>query len=167
MHCIFKHCHQVSCILGLCDWLYILSVVVWIGFLPIMHFCFAHYMLMHPHALFFFLILFLRTYFAMFLLLLARLVSLTWHLGNLFLRRTRYFVVVLHFLLLFLLFLLKIGFVIKNPKRILMRTSVIGRFTWNSMSFCLIFQTHLFPVCLTLGVGNLFVRNLLDVPVCL
>lgn len=53
MWCIFKHCHQVSCILGLCDWLYILSVVVWIGFLLMMHFCFACYMLMHPHALFF------------------------------------------------------------------------------------------------------------------
>ena len=124
-----------SCILGLCDWLYIVSAVVWVGFLPMMQFYFARYMLMHSHALFFsslsFMcivsIVFFFCSFLSFWLLHPRN-PLPW--------RTQYLVMVLH-LLLFIL--LEIGSVIRNPKRILMRNFVTGRFIWNAKSFCLTF----------------------------
>ena len=70
-------------------------------------------------------------------------------------------------LLLFPLFVLEIGPMIQNPKRILMRTLMIGRFTRNTMSFHLIFQTLLYPEHLPLRVRNLFVRNPRGVLTCL
>ena len=68
---------------------------------------------------------------------------------------------------LLLLFPLEIGSIIQNPKRILRRTFVTRQFIQNTKSFCLIFQTHLFPVHLTLEVGNLFTGNPLGVLACL
>ena len=85
---------------------------------------------------------------------------LLWHLRNSFPLRTQYLIT---FLLLLLLLLFEIGFVIQNSKRVLRRTSAIKRFIWNAMSFCLIFETLLYPVRLALGVGNLCMRNPLDV----
>ena len=55
----------------------------------------------------------------------------------------------------------------KFPKRILMRTLVTRRFIRNTKSFCLTFQTCLFPKRLALRVGNLFTRNPRGVSVCL
>lgn len=91
-----------------------------------------------------------------------------WHPKSLFLPRTRSLVVVLLLLLLlFPLFLVEIGSMIQNPKRILRRTLMTGWFTCNAMSFYLIFQTLLYPKHLALGVANLFVRNPRGVPACL
>ena len=67
-------------------------------------------MLMHYHALFLSSLSFLSTISCCVICLLFSIVSLTWLLRNLLLRRTRYLIVVLHLLLLFLLFLLEIGF---------------------------------------------------------
>ena len=71
-------------------------------------------------------------------------------------------------LLLRLLFLSLIewGFMMRTPKRISLRTFVIGRFIRNARSFYLISQTLLFPICIALGVGNLSMRNPWGVPVC-
>ena len=44
---------------------------------------------------------------------------------------------------------------------------MIGRFIGNALLFYVIFQTLFYLVHLALGVGNLFVRNPLDVPACL
>ena len=41
-----------------------------------------------------------------------------------------------------------------------MRTFVTEWFIWNAKSLCLIFQTHLFPVRLALGFGNLYKKPL-------
>ena len=97
---------------------------------------------------------------------------LTMHPKSMFLPRTPSLVMVLLLLLLLLLllfplFLLEIGPMIQNPKRILMRTLVMRRFTLNAMSFCLIFQTFLYIERLALGIGNLFVRNPRGAPACL
>ena len=67
-------------------------------------------MLMHYHALFLSSLSFLSTISYCVICLLFSIVSLTWLPRNLLLRRTRYLIVVLHLLLLFLLFLLEIGF---------------------------------------------------------
>ena len=89
---------------------------------------------------------------------------LLWHPRNPFLRRNWYLVMVLPLLFLFLL---EIGSVIQNPKRILRRISTLGWFTWNTKSFYLTFQTLLYPMRLALEVGNLSTRNPLDVLACL
>ena len=111
-----------------------------------------------------FFFIFVEHRFLLYLLFAFSLSFRLWHLRNPFLRRTWYLVVVLYLLLLFLL---EIGSVIRNPKKILRRTFVTKRFFWNSKSFYLIFQTHLFPVHLALWVGNFFARNPLGVLVCL
>jgi len=114
---------------------------------------FARYMLMHYHALFLSFLSFLSIVSCCVFCLLFSIVSLTWLPRNLLLRRTQYLVVVLHLLLLFLLFLLEIGVVIRTPKRISIRTFVVGQFIRNAKPFYLTFQTRLFPVHLALGVG--------------
>ena len=150
-----------SCILGLCDWLWTVSTVVWIGFLPMMQFIFACNMLMHSHALFFSFLLYWACVLVCFCLF--SIVFLLWHPKSLFLLRIWSHVVV------FLLFLfpLEIGFAIQNPKRILRKTFVTGRFIRNARLFYLIFQTHHYPMHLVLEVGSLSTRNPLDVPACL
>jgi len=55
---------------------------------------------------------------------------------------------------LLLLSILKTGSVIQYLKRILRRIFVTGRFIQNGKLFCLIFQTLLYLMCLTLGVGK-------------
>ena len=95
-------------------------------------------------------------------LCLSCLVSSSWHLKSLFLQKTR-FVMVLH-LLLFLLILF--GSMMKRHKMTSLRTFLIGQFIWNAMSFYPIFQTLLYPMCLALGNGFLFVRNSQGAPTC-
>ena len=88
---------------------------------------FARNMFMHSHVLFFFSFSTPKyLFYCVSFFLLSSLISLIWHLGSLFLQRTRYLVMVLHLLLIFLLFPFETGYVIQNPKRILMRTSVTG-----------------------------------------
>ena len=70
-------------------------------------------------------------------------------------------------LLLLFLLLFEIGFVIQNPKRILMRTSITRQFIQNTKLSCLISQTHLYSVYLALEVRNHSVRNLSNVQACL
>ena len=150
-----------SCILGLCNWLWIVSNVVWISFLPMMQFIFACKMLMHSHALFFSFLLYWACVLVCFCLF--SIVSLLWHPKSLFLLRIQSHIMV------FLLFLfpLEICSVIQNPKRILRKNFVTGQFIRNASLFCLIFQTHHYPVCLILEVRSLSTRNPLDVPACL
>lgn len=90
------------------------------------------------------------------------LVSWLWHLKSLSLLRIQSHVVVL-LLPSLLLLLLEKGSVIQIPKRVLRKTFLTGLFIRNAKLFCLIFQTHLYPVHLALGVRNLYARNPLDV----
>ena len=60
----------------------------------------------------------------------------------------------------------RVWFCDTNSQRISLRTFVTKRFIQNTKSFYLTFQTHLFPICLALEVGDLYVRNPRDVPVC-
>ena len=93
---------------------------------------------------------------------LSRLVSLSWHLKNLFLLKTRFVVV----LLLFLFPLILFSFMMKRHVVTSLRTSLTRRFIRNARSFCLISRTLLYPVLLALGDELLFVRNPRGVPAC-
>ena len=55
---------------------------------------------------------------------------------------------------------------IRRPKQTSMRTSLTRRFIWNTRSFCLIFQTLIYPVHLALEIRLLYVRYPKVVPVC-
>ena len=116
---------------------------------------------MHSHALH---IVFLLSYalslvvFSILILSLSlsHLVFLSWHLRNLFLLKTRYIVVPLPLLLhLVILF----GFVMRRHEMTSLRTFLTGLFIWNIRSFCLTFQTLLYPMHLAFGDGLLYVRN--------
>ena len=154
-----------------------MSAIVWIGFLPLMKFWFPRNMFIHYHALYFSFSLFPKASFLLFLKHLFCCVSVLfpspsiifwlWHPKSQSLPRTWSHVVVLHLFLLFPLFLIELGSVMRTPKRTLLRTSLIRWFIRNIRSFCLTFQTLLFPVRLALGVGHLFVRNPQGVPMCL
>ena len=124
---------------------------------------FARHMLMHSHASF--LSFFILSSACSGVFIFFSLIFLLYHPRNLSLLGTWYLIMVL--LLLFLLLMLEIGSVIRNSKRILRRTFVTGWFTRNATSFCLIFQTHHYPMHLVLEVGSLSTRNPLDVPACL
>ena len=137
-----------------------MNAVVWIKFLCMM-LLFLHVTCSCITMHFFFLSL------ASFLACLLFSLSLSfrlWHTRNPFLRRTRYLVVVLPLLLLSIL---ETGSVIQNLKRILRRIFVTNRFIRNGKLLCPIFQTLFYLMCLAVGVGNLSVRNPLNVPACL
>ena len=113
---------------------------------------FARNMFMHSHALFFFFFSIPRhLFYYISFLLLSLVVSLIWHLRSLFLEEPD----------------ISSWFYDSNPKRILMGTSVTRWFTQNVMSLFFIFKTLLYPVCLALEVGNLYVRNPRGVLACL
>ena len=140
MHCISYHYNNVSCILRLCAWLTTVSAIVWIEFLPMMQFTFACHMFMHCHALYISFPSFLSILFCcVFFSFLLPLVSWLWHPKSQFLPRTRSLVVVLHLLLLFPLFLIELGSIMRTLKRISMRTSLTGWLIRNARSFYLIF----------------------------
>ena len=116
-----------------------MSAIVWIVFLPMMQFLFHVTFSCIPMYCSSFLFPFLSISSAMFFFfLLSSLISLIWHLGSLFLRRTRYLIMVFHLLLLFLLFPFETSSMIQNPKRISMKTSVTGVDTRGEspLSFC-------------------------------
>ena len=140
-----------------------MSVVVWIGFLPMM-LLFLHVTCscipMH-HS--FHISIFLSVCLAIFLFLSFLTMAPKKSIPSK--NPISHCVVLLLLLLLLLLF--EIGFVIQNPKRILMRTSITRRFIRNARLSCLISQTHLYPVCLALEVRNHSVRNLSNVQACL
>ena len=145
----------------LCDRLYLVSAVR-------LDWVFTHdtisltrNMFMHSHALH---IVFLLSYalslvvFSILILSLSlsHLVFLSWHLRNLFLLKTRYVVVPLPLLLhLVILF----GFVMRRHEMTSLRTFLTGLFIWNIRSFCLTFQTLLYPMHLAFRDGLLYVRN--------
>ena len=133
-----------------------------------MQFIFAHLMFMHCHALLI-LFLFLEPFFlsTVFSVFLFSLDFGLWHPKSLFRPRTQLLVIVLLLLLLLLsLFLIKSSSVMRIPKRIPLRTFMTRQFIRNAKSFCLTFQTLLFPVHLAHGVGNLYMRNPWGVTVC-
>ena len=119
----------------------------------------ARNMFMHYHALH---VVFLLSYalssamFSVFLLSLSSLVSLSWHLRNLFLLKTRYVVVPLPFLLHLLI---QFGSMMRRHKLTSLITFLTERFIRNAKSFCLTFQTLLYPMHFTLRDGLLYVRN--------
>ena len=139
-----------------------MSVVVWIGFLPMM-LLFLHVTCscipMHRS---FHISIFLSVCLAIFLFLSFLTMAPKKSIPSK--NPISHCVVLLLLLLLLLLF--EIGFVIQNPKRILMRTSITRRFIRNARSFYLTFQTLLYPVCLALGDGLLYLRNPRGVPTC-
>ena len=92
---------------------------------------------------------------------LSRLVSLSWHIRNFFLLKTRFIVVPL---LLLLLLLILFDSVMRRHEMTYLRTFLTRQFIQNDKSFYLTFQTLLYPVHLTLRNGLLFVRNPQGVP---
>lgn len=150
------------CILG-CVWLNNESAAIWILFFPMIQFIIACNMLMHYHVLLFSFLSFPKHLFWLCVCVCVfSLVSWLWHLKSLSLLRIQSHVVVL-LLPSLLLLLLEKGSVIQIPKRVLRKTFLTGLFIRNAKLFCLIFQTHLYPVHLALGVRNLYARNPLDV----
>ena len=137
-----------------------MSAVVWISFFLMM--LFVLHVTRSCIALFFSFIP--KHLFLLHLYVCSFLSFLLWHPRNPFLRRTRYLVVVLPLLLLSIL---ETGSVIQNLKRILRRIFVTNWFIRNGKLLCPIFQTLLYSMCLAVGVGNLSVRNPLNVPACL
>ena len=111
----------------LCDWLKICECHSLDCVLTHDAISFSCNIFMHSHVLFFFSFSVPKHLFCcVFFFLLSSLISLIWHLGSLFLRRTRYLIMVFHLLLLFLLFPFETSSMIQNPKSILMKTSVTG-----------------------------------------
>ena len=90
---------------------------------------------------------------------LSHLASSSWYLESLFLRRTRYDIVVPLPLLLLPSLLIMFGFVMRRQEMTSLRTFLTEQFIQNARSFCLTFQTLLYLVCLALKDGLLYVRN--------
>ena len=124
---------------------------------------------MHSHVLFFFSLSAPKyLFYCVSFFLLSSLISLIWHLGSLFLQRTRYLVMVLHLLLLFLLFPFETGYVIQNPKRILMRTSVTGVDTRGESppSFSMVQEPYIYSIIFEEGPLILLLKYGFRVQVC-
>ena len=139
-----------------------MSAVVWIGFLPMM-LLFLHVTCSCiPMHCSFHISIFLNVCLAIFLFLSFLTMAPKKSIPS---KNPISHCVVLLLLLFLLLF--EIGFVIQNPKRILMRTSITRWFIRNARLSCLISETHLYPVCLALEVRNHSVRNLSNVQTCL
>ena len=90
---------------------------------------------------------------------LSRLVSLSWHLKNLFHLKTRFIVVLLLSMILF-------SSMMRRHEMSSLRTSLTGWFIWNVGSFCLTSQKLLYSVRLPFKDGLLYVRNPRGVMTC-
>ena len=119
-------------------------------------FFFVRHMFMHFHALHvFFLLSCALNIFVVFLFL-------SWHPKSLFLLKTQFIMVLL--ILLFLLILS--SFVMRRHEMTFIRTFLIGQFIQKARSFCLIFYTLLYPMCLVLKDGLPFMSSPRGVSTC-
>ena len=116
------------------------------------------------HCMFFFLLSYALKFLLCFCssFCLSLLVSSSWNPKSMFLLKTQFIMV----LYLHLFLLIPFGSVMRRHEMTSSRTFLIGRFIRNARSFCLIFQTLLYPVRLALRYGFLYVRNSRGVLTC-
>ena len=163
-HALHFMLNNISCILGLCTWLNNVSVLGWIGFLPMMLFMFARYMFMHFHALHILIPSFLHLNVSVVLLFFS--LSLSFNLLVMAPKKSVPSKNPIHHGSSFSFPLTLSSSVMTRHVLSSRRTFLTRWFIRNARSFCLTFQTLFYLVLLALGDELLFVRNPQGVLMC-